>query len=154
MGMYAPMVRRDVFLACFDPLHRVALVRPGPAGANRSWTLPAVRRRNGELHAGAARRLAAAVAPSAAVRFGRVTGRVEAPRSAGADPPSRWVVSVSTAHVSPASALRPAPGVADLCWFPHLQVAYLVEHLGIPDLGAFLEGYVDGWIPDGQITLC
>ncbi|MEU9034627.1 hypothetical protein AB0D45_06890 [Streptomyces sp. NPDC048352] len=28
-----------------------------------------------------------------------------------------------------------------------------MAHLGIPELEQFVEGYVDGWIPDGWITL-
>ncbi|MEU9385606.1 hypothetical protein AB0D38_33630 [Streptomyces sp. NPDC048279] len=35
----------------------------------------------------------------------------------------------------------------------HTQVASQIAALGIPDLGMFLEGYVEGWIPDGWITL-
>jgi hypothetical protein len=36
---------------------------------------------------------------------------------------------------------------------PHRQAAEQVAHLAIADLDAFLEGYVEGWIPDGWITL-
>jgi hypothetical protein len=28
-----------------------------------------------------------------------------------------------------------------------------VEHLAIPELAVFVDGYLGGWIPDGWITL-
>lgn len=36
---------------------------------------------------------------------------------------------------------------------PYRQVDEHVGHLAIPSLALFPEGYVDGWIPDGWITL-
>ncbi|MEV0113259.1 hypothetical protein AB0H77_08410 [Streptomyces sp. NPDC050844] len=38
-------------------------------------------------------------------------------------------------------------------WMPHNEAAEAVSALGIPDLDLFIEGYVNGWIPDGRITL-
>lgn len=29
----------------------------------------------------------------------------------------------------------------------------MLAHLDVPDLGLFMRGYVEGWIPDGVITL-
>ncbi len=49
--------------------------------------------------------------------------------------------------------LSPPYGATRLAWLPYPQVAGHVSHLAIPDLGLFLEGYVEGWIPDGWITL-
>ncbi|MFI8932523.1 hypothetical protein ACIG3E_33280 [Streptomyces sp. NPDC053474] len=70
MRMYAPEVGSDVFLACFDPWHRVAVVRSGASAAGEPWRLPAVRRRKGEPYARAAQRCAAALAPAGVIRLG------------------------------------------------------------------------------------
>lgn len=58
-----------------------------------------------------------------------------------------------TAHTRRPDSLLPPPGVTRLVWLPYPQVADRVGHLHIPGLALILEGYVDGWIPDGWITL-
>ncbi|WP_327262962.1 hypothetical protein OG444_16855 [Streptomyces sp. NBC_01232] len=51
-----------------------------------------------------------------------------------------------TAHVE--SGLRPPT-----LWVPWRQAVGEVAYLGISELGLFVEGYLEGWIPDGWITL-
>ena len=86
MCMYAPpgCCDRDVLMACFDPTHRIALIRPGMPGDGRPLTLPAVRRRTSEPHRQTAARLARAMAPAGVLRFGKVTGRIPAAGHPGA----------------------------------------------------------------------
>ncbi|MFE3991552.1 hypothetical protein ACFXPW_07615 [Streptomyces goshikiensis] len=55
-------------------------------------------------------------------------------------------VRVFTAHAE--DGLRPA-----WLWIPWQQALGEVAHLGIPELQLFVEGYLDGWIPDGLISL-
>ncbi|GAB2879207.1 hypothetical protein GCM10027074_54430 [Streptomyces deserti] len=58
-----------------------------------------------------------------------------------------------TAHVPAPGDLRPPWDGAQLLSSPYREAAEQVAHLAIADLDAFLEGYVEGWIPDGWITL-
>ncbi|MFD6888785.1 hypothetical protein [Streptomyces sp. NPDC059957] len=51
-----------------------------------------------------------------------------------------------TAHV------EGAPWATQL-WVPWRQALAEVAHLAIPEFELFLEGYIEGWIPDGWITL-
>ncbi len=137
-------------LVCFDRQHRIALIRPGGPGDGHPWMLPAVRRERSESYRRAARRLARTMAPAGAIRLGTVTGRIPTAAS-GAWPQRRGGRRVFTSHAASPGALR-GVGVP-LVWLPYAQVADWVTGLGVGDLGLFLEGYVDGWIPDGWITL-
>ncbi|MFE9060932.1 hypothetical protein [Streptomyces violaceusniger] len=147
--MYATNGTGDVHLVCFDRQHRVALICPGGPDAGHPWMLPAVRRGKSELYRRAARRLACAMAPAGAIRLGAVTGRIRA--AAPGTTPQRGGRRIFTSHVASSGALR-GVGVP-LVWLPYAQVAELAAGLEVVDLGLFLEGYVDGWIPDGWITL-
>jgi hypothetical protein len=60
---------------------------------------------------------------------------------------------VFTAHTGFPEKRSAAIGDDPVRWFPFRQVASEDAYLGIPELALFLEGYVDGWIPDGWITL-
>ncbi|MFF7643967.1 hypothetical protein [Streptomyces canus] len=154
MCMYAPegCCDCDVLLACFDPAHRIALIRPGIPGDGRPLALPAVRRRTGEPYGKAAARLAGAMAPAGGLRFGKVTGRIPAVAEGSSVQP-RAECRLFTAHI-PAPGDLHAPGDgAHLVWCPYGDVAAEVAYLAIADLGLFLQGYVEGCIPDGWITL-
>lgn len=152
--MYAPLGcgDRDVLLACFDPAHRIALVRPGVPGDGRSLALPAIRRRTGEPYRKAAARLARAMAPAGTLRFGKVTGRIPAAAPCG-QARRRAERRLFTAHVSSQDALHAPWGGTRLVWFPRGDASAQLAHLTITDLDLFLQGYVQGWIPDGWITL-
>lgn len=152
--MYAPpgCGDCDVLLACFDPAHRIALIRPGMPGDGRPPALPAIRHRTGEPYGKAAARLARAMAPAGALRFGKVTGRIPAAER-GSAAQQRADRRLFTAHVPAPGDLHPPCGGAQLVWLPSGEAAAQVTHLAIADLDAFLEGYVEGWIPDGWITL-
>ncbi|MBL1101923.1 hypothetical protein [Streptomyces coffeae] len=150
MCMYAPP-GGDVLLACFDRRHRVALLDHGIAAAGRLWALPSVRQRTAEPYRRAAQRLARTMAPAGAIRLGAVTGRVPAPASGATWPRRQGERRIFTGHVTSLCAL---PGAdMPLTWLPYAQVAACIGDLGVTDLGLLLQGYVDGWIPDGWITL-
>ena len=152
--MYAPTGCGDcdVLLACFDPAHRIALIRSGTPGGDRRLGLPAIRRRTGEPYRRAAARLARAMAPAGALRFGKVTGRIPTVAENGSAQP-RAERRLFTAHVpAPDDPHAPEDG-PHLVWCPYGDVAAEIAHLAIADLDLFLQGYVEGWIPDGWITL-
>ncbi len=152
--MYAPhgCGDCDVLLACFDPAHRIALTRPETLGDGRPSTLPAIRRRTSEPHRQTAARLARAMAPAGALRFGKVTGRIPAV-APDARRQLRAERRLFTAHVPAPGDLHPPWDGVQLVWVPYGEAAAQVAHLAIADLDAFLQGYVEGWIPDGWITL-
>ncbi|MBA2806909.1 hypothetical protein E0500_005475 [Streptomyces sp. KM273126] len=154
MCMYAPhgCCDCDVLLACFDPAHRIALTRPETLGDEWPPALPAIRRRTGEPYRQAAARLVRAMAPAGVFRFGKVTGRIRAAEP-GSAAQQRAERRLFTAHVPAPGDLHLPWGGAQLVWFPYGAAAAQVAHLAIMDLDAFLEGYVEGWIPDGWITL-
>ncbi|WP_328690382.1 hypothetical protein OHA74_14555 [Streptomyces phaeochromogenes] len=102
----------------------------------------------------AASRLIGAMAPPGVIRLGKVTARVPVV-APDASPQQRYAERrVLTAHAASPGELHPVDDdAACLEWHPYTQVAALVAHLATPDLDVFLRGYVDGWIPDGWITL-
>jgi hypothetical protein len=82
-----------------------------------------------------------------------VTGRVAVTAPSPDRPARRREARVFTAHTGLPEERPAAIGDDPVRWFPYRQVASEAAYLGIPELALFLEGYVDGWIPDGWITL-
>ncbi|NEC86412.1 hypothetical protein [Streptomyces sp. SID12501] len=152
--MYAPerCCDRDVLLACFDAARRIALIRPEAPGDGQRLSLPATERRTGEPYRRAAVRLARTMTPAGVLRLGRVTGRI--PAAAQCAPARRRAERrLFTAHVSSPDVLHAPWDGTQLAWLPHGDAAAQLAHLAIADLDLFLQGYLQGWIPDGWITL-
>ncbi|MFF3030747.1 hypothetical protein ACFVS7_06990 [Streptomyces rubiginosohelvolus] len=150
MTMYAPH-ERVILLLCFNEKHEVALVPEHQGVHDARWTLP--RLRVGDHFAqlaGLDRPLADSGLPT--FRWGAVEGRVVS----GGDLPGRGHGAAETrivcAHAvgSAARSLAPPPSIR---WVPYLRAPRMLAHLDVPDLGLFMRGYVEGWIPDGVITL-
>jgi ADP-ribose pyrophosphatase YjhB (NUDIX family) len=153
MSMYAPTLRRVVFLVCFDRKHRVALIRRNITGRPEQLALPAAQRGQREAYESAARRLMVRLAPIGALRPGDLVGYVEATWLPEATPRIRREARVFIAHVEgDEPGLWPNEDEA-VIWHPYRQAAQEVAHLAIPELDLFLQGYVEGWIPSGWITL-
>jgi hypothetical protein len=92
------------------------------------------------------------MAPAGGLRFGKVTGRIPAAER-GRAAQKRAERRLFTARVpTPGDLQSPWEGT-QLVWFPYGEAAVQVAHLAITDRDALLEGYVEGWIPDGWITL-
>ena len=154
MSMYAPILRREVFLVCFDRRHRVALVSVGLAVEPGSMTLPMVRKGERESYKAAAGRISVGRIPAAALRPANLVGRVEASLPIPAGRGRRREARIFMAHLDREAPQFPSGGCGEsILWVAHTEVAQAVASLGIPDLDALIEGYVDGWIPDGWITL-
>ncbi|KNB50256.1 hypothetical protein AC230_26700 [Streptomyces caatingaensis] len=99
------------------------------------------------------RRITVGAIPATALHLGDLVGRVEATLPDGGAEPRREA-RLFLAHLG---SPRPCPARSrcsePIEWVPHTEVAQVIASLGIPELGAFIEGYVDGWIPPGWITL-
>lgn len=93
----------------------------------------------GESYRAAACRLA--VGP--ALRFGGTVARLDLPSYGDC---VRRNARLYTVHVG--SDSRPP-----MLWVPWRQAVGEVAYLGIPELELFVEGYLEGWIPDGWVTL-
>ncbi|MFD5106337.1 hypothetical protein [Streptomyces cinereoruber] len=131
-------MRREVYLLCFGPGRELLTVRPRP-GAVRA--LPSVRRRERETYEEAARGLMG----RGAMRAGDTVARI-GPVPAWA-PDGRREARLVTCH---ASTLFPFAGGI---WEPWETALAGLRHPGGSELGAFVEGYLGGWIPGGWITL-
>ncbi|WP_159047862.1 NUDIX hydrolase [Streptomyces sp. WM6378] len=133
-------MRRELYLLCFDRTHRLLLVPVAPHGL----ALPTGHCRTHETYEQAARRLMA----SRDLRQGDVVARLEAEPPAGSR--GRSEARIFTAHVRRGQAAEAKLGDV---WLPWRQALPVLDRLAIPELPEFIEGYVDGWIPDGWITL-
>ncbi|WP_330296913.1 MULTISPECIES: hypothetical protein [unclassified Streptomyces] len=120
---------------CFDEFHRLGLVQYSPG----LMSLPLRACAPGESYRAAACRLAA----GSAFRFGGTVARLDVVPSGGG---VRRNARLFTVHVE--GGRWPSQ-----LWLPWRQALGEVAHLGIPELEPFLEGYLEGWIPDGWITL-
>ncbi|MFK0296803.1 hypothetical protein ACIQU6_40915 [Streptomyces sp. NPDC090442] len=121
----------------------VLLCRPGGAEAWRPVhiTLP-----EGHTVAASVRRWVRC-AYIGEVRWGSVTGRLRVPRH-GVGPLEAEVVIVKA--TAPVGAGQFG---ASACWWPLARLPESGVALFPMELGLLLQGYVEGWIPDGEITL-
>ncbi|WP_228182547.1 hypothetical protein [Streptomyces anulatus] len=143
----APRFRRVVKLIVIDSVHRIALL---PRRArHRTWVLPQRCARLDETYGNAAADLCRDLLDSYPIRLGSVTGRRWAPAPEGLTPRAEarfYIVRVDAVPVDE------GPGRSPL-WAPR---AVLGLWLGRPDVEAvkvLVDGYLDGWLPDGPITL-
>lgn len=133
--MYAPSERREVYLLCFDGGQRIGLVRH----ARDSLSLPTAACAPQESYREAVRRLV----DGSALRFGGVVARLDVyPHG----PAPHRKVRLFTAHAERSC-------YASWLWVPWRQAVRRLPSLGTSELGDFVEGYLEGWIPDGWITL-
>ncbi|MCX4581513.1 hypothetical protein [Streptomyces sp. NBC_01481] len=136
MGMYAPKGQREVHLLRFDGRQRIGLVRH----ARDSLSLPTAACAPQESYREAVCRL---VDGAAALRFGGVVARLDVyPHGAAA----HRKVRLFTAHAERSCS-------ASWLWMPWRQAVLRLPSLGTSELAEFVEGYLEGWIPDGWITL-
>lgn len=147
-----PRFRRVAFVAVIDRRQTVALVPGRSTIGTHRWTLPSIHLHQTESYASAARRLLAKGLPGEFLRWGRVEGRRWAPVPTLRDEVRReahvllfrWTGSYEVMH---------AEGLGPLHWAGRALWSGLVDDCGLPDIDLLLIGYVEGWIPDGPITL-
>ncbi|MEU9667738.1 NUDIX hydrolase [Streptomyces bobili] len=146
-------MRRVVFVALLSRDGRLAVVADDLPGAPPRWVLPSGSVRAAELYSEAAVRILRDAVGAMPVRGGTVEGcrwaqlPVPVGRSrreahvfifrlaAAGDPPER---------LSRRGATR---------WTRPEQWQELCTRCDLPDLDVLLTGYLEGWIPDGRITL-
>jgi hypothetical protein len=151
--MYAPHAVGEVYLVCFDRHHRVALLRDADV-VDSQWALPHESKERGESWERALHRLLGHFGAVSPLRLGASVGRIDRRGAATAGPP--WSVRVFTVHVPDVLDLRRCGFGRDasaVLWVPYSKVGEFADDLGFASLGLFVVGYVEGWIPDGPITL-
>jgi hypothetical protein len=153
MFLPGPLFLRLVTLVAIDTKERVGLLhRPG--AANARWSLPRRSVRMGESYSGAAARLAAGYFEDRAVRWGTVDGRRWAPPPEGR-PRTRVEEHVFLARICTPAAYSPAADRtrSALTWVPRAALNSILHEQHADATATLVDGYLDGWIPDGPITL-
>lgn len=143
----APRFRRVAKLVAIDSAHRIALL-PHHAG-HRTWVLPQRCARLDETYGDVVAELCGNLLASYPIRLGSVTGHRWAPVPEGLGPRAEARFYIVRVHAKP---VNEGPGRGTL-WAPR---AVLELWLGRPDVEtvkALVDGYLDGWLPDGPITL-
>jgi hypothetical protein len=153
MLLPGPLFLRLVTLVAIDTQERVGLLhRPGAANARCS--LPRCSLRVGETYSRAAARLAADCFEDQAVMWGTVVGRRWAPPPEGR-PRTRVEEHVFLARICTPAALSPAADRtrSALTWVPRTALDSILHEHHADTTATLVDGYLDGWIPDGPITL-
>ncbi|TLQ46359.1 NUDIX hydrolase [Streptomyces marianii] len=131
-----------------DPPRRRFLLHPAVINGRACWSVPMVRMRPGDTCRRAAVRHLRRNLGLPPLRIAPVIGRI---RATGADGPERFVVLVAPALAWPADVrvlLHP-----DARWWTVAQIRASQTPLDPPPLIDLIDGYWDGWLPDGPITL-
>ncbi|MFH8409836.1 hypothetical protein ACH4FX_34415 [Streptomyces sp. NPDC018019] len=142
--------RRDVVRpVVIDSPQRLLLLIPSDSDGATCWTLPKVLMRPGETMRRAATRHLRSICRLPPLRISPLIGRL--PRTDAAEG-VQYVIVVRPAAESWPSAVRFAIS-PDACWWTTAMLRsgqVQVEPAGLLD---FMDGYWDGWLPDGEISL-
>ncbi|WP_433398752.1 hypothetical protein [Streptomyces sp. CA-146814] len=134
-------------LIVIDSAHRIALL-PRRAGY-RTWALPQRCTRPEETYNSAVAHLCQELLAPYPIRLGDVSGRRWAPVPGHLVPRAETRFYIVRVDAEP---IDEGPGRSTL-WAPR---AVLGLWLGLPDIesvSTLVDGYLDGWLPDGPITL-
>lgn len=146
MRLPSPRFQRLATLAAIDADEKVALL-PSSSHPTAGWSLPRCLVRAHETYAEAAARLAADCFQSRPLRWGTVVGRRWAPPPGGA-PRVRVEEHVFLARTGAHQSSNSA-----LLWTARGNLSsYLLERHA-DTTASLVDGYLDGWIPDGSIRL-
>ncbi|NXY95776.1 hypothetical protein HYE82_15530 [Streptomyces sp. BR123] len=142
MDLPAPRLRRLVRLIAIDSDELIALVHPTPPRP-QAWALP---EREVPLHGSYARTassLALDLMGASKIRWGTVTGRRLGNRDAGRRTEVHYFIARTDFP----------PTNRSLMWISRLHLnSHLTGQL-LQDTSNLTDGYLDGWLPDGPITL-
>lgn len=139
------MFERYVHAVAFNGQCHLGLTVPCPARGKTGLSLPMARLGSRETYTSAAERVLRVHVPLGAVRWGHVVGHV--PATAPRPGRRRIEARVLIAHLDGGHS---STGLVWMSW-PEALAAARLPH--VPDLDVFIEGYLQGWIPDGRITL-
>lgn len=142
MDFPAPRLRRLVRLITIDSQERIALVCLTPPRP-QTWALPEREVPLRGSYAHTASTLALDRLGTSEIRWGTVTGRRWGRRGAGRRTEVHYFIARTDSQ----------PADTSLMWIsrPHLN-SYLTGRL-FQDTLNLTDGYLDGWLPDGPITL-
>ncbi|WP_326766060.1 hypothetical protein OG978_17100 [Streptomyces sp. NBC_01591] len=143
----SPRFRRIAKLVAIDSAHRIALL-PRRAG-HRTWVLPQRCTRLDETYGNAVALLCQDLLASYPIRLGTVTGRRWAPAPEGLAPRAETRFYIVRVDAEPADE---GPGGRAL-WAPRAVLGLWLGRPDIETVNVLADGYLDGWLPDGPITL-
>ncbi|MFB7599117.1 NUDIX hydrolase [Streptomyces sp. NPDC056160] len=154
MLLPSPAFRRLATLVVIDDEERVALLRC--SRGTSAWTLPEGTVHAQETYAEAAIRLSAHCFAGHPLRWGSVVGcRLALPPVHGS-PAIRTERRVSLARTK-RSAAPPVSGKADatrsMRWVPTTSLDDVLLEPYEDTTATLVAGYLEGWLPDGRITL-
>ncbi|MEU8739314.1 hypothetical protein [Streptomyces halstedii] len=134
-------------LVVIDSAHRIALL---PRSADhRTWVLPQRCARLDKTYGDAVAQLCRDLLAAYPIRLGSVTGRRWAPPPEGLVPRAEvrfYIVRVD------AKPVDNGPGRSTL-WAPRAVLGLWLGRPDIETVKVLVDGYLDGWLPDGPITL-
>lgn len=148
-----PRMRRVVFVAVLSSDGRLALVADDLPGAGPRWVLPSGSVRATEPYREAAVRVLRDVVDAMPVRGGAVEGCrwAQVPVSIGRSRREAHVFIFRLAAAGAPPEHLPWRGATR--WAEPEQWQELCTRCDLPNVDVLLTGYLEGWIPDGRITL-
>ncbi|MFB6650924.1 hypothetical protein ACFCWW_03430 [Streptomyces microflavus] len=143
----APRFRRVAKLIAIDSAHRIALLsrRTG----HRTWVLPQRCARLDETYGDAVAELCGNLLASYPIRLGSISGHCWAPAPEGLTPRAETRFYIVRVDAKPVDE---GPGRSTL-WAPRAVVGLWLGHPDVEAVKILVDGYLDGWLPDGPITL-
>ncbi|MGW4346968.1 NUDIX domain-containing protein [Streptomyces sp. NPDC004690] len=146
-------MRRVVFVALLSSDGRLALVADDLPGAVPRWVLPSGSVRAAESYREAAARILRDVVGAMQVRAGAVEGCrwAQVPVPVGRSRREAHVFIFRLAATGAPPEHLPWRGATR--WAGPEQWQELCTLCDLPDVDVLLTGYLEGWIPDGRITL-
>lgn len=154
MHLPGPRFQRMATLVVIDGRQRVALL-PRPDSAARPFTFPRSPVGLAESYAQAAVRLATHSFTSLTLQWGSVAGRRWAALPDGVAR-ARREEHVFLTRIKPSLTSssvkrgRPAPAIV---WTPRAHLQHLLQEPHFDSTATLIDGYLDGWLPDGPVTL-
>ncbi|MEV7301987.1 MULTISPECIES: NUDIX domain-containing protein [Streptomyces] len=146
-------MRRVVFVAVLSSERTLALVPDESPGRPARWVLPSGSARATEPYRDAAMRLLHNVVGTMPTRGGTIEGchwaQVPVPVGRNRREAHVFIFRLVVAGGPP----KRLPGRRPVRWAGPDQWPELCAHCDLPDVDALLTGYLEGWIPDGRITL-
>jgi hypothetical protein len=154
MHLPDPRLRRVATLVAIDPDQRVALFLL-VGSTQPHWVLPKSTVQLMESYSEAVVRLSARCLGSRALRWGSVVAHRWASPPSGA-PLTRTEEHIFIARAGPSPPRSPSHADAtdsDAAWMPRASLGRLLQETHLDSTASLVDGYLDGWLPDGPITL-
>lgn len=156
MHLPGPRFHRTVTLVVIDAQERVALF-PLFNSVHKRWTLPHTPVRPVESDAAAALRLGTRCFSGSVIRLGPVVGRRWATVPSSSLPRVRMEehVFLTRARAPLASTSIHGGGRSGLAvmWAARARLSSLLQEPHLDSTATLIDGYLNGWLPDGPITL-